>query len=221
MCNHLPSDATYHAHLCALHRAAHLQGAHVLFSFPQNASEEVFDLYLQLAQEVAATCLWLRSPSTLLLAMSCSLAKHCAKHCANHAFTDLQSVANLCTSGVTRSSHPTAPLPLDSLHTLGPSTFHAKRALVCDGAGNVSTADHRHCHNKTVRPLSRLATSIVDYLRRENLLASIFSHLEQALPESPLSPEHGSVITELIRLHLSPQTPSQQAMRVTPGQPFR
>ncbi|CAE7390246.1 unnamed protein product [Symbiodinium sp. CCMP2456] len=92
----------------------------------------------------------------------------------------------------------------------------------CDGAGLFSSADHAANNvSSKAQPLAKLALDMSKYLKTQGLESVIAQHLAEAKEGAPLSDYHGTVLAELVRLHLAPKVPCQSFFSVAPGQPFR
>ena len=198
------SDAE-HSQARALLRAAHLQGAHVNFLFPCQAEQPLQSAYTHLCQEIASHCRECAAfgPSTVFCSSDCSL-----EHFEVPRFLPRHYKANCSALG-----H--ADVALHSFQQFLPSTFHPVRMPTCDGAGLFSSADHAANNVSTkAQPLAKLAQDMSKYLKTQGLESVIAQHLAEAKEGAPLSDYHGTVLAELVRLHLAPKMPCQSFFSV-------
>ena len=94
--------------------------------------------------------------------------------------------------------------------------FVAHRPPICDGAGNVSSADHSVPSSSA---LSEAAASLLRWAADHDLPKRVFSHVSQSLPGHPLSEDEQQhalqILCRALNLSLSDMQPVSQ------GQPFR
>ena len=94
--------------------------------------------------------------------------------------------------------------------------FVAHRPPICDGAGNVSSADHSV---PTSSGLSEAAAALLHWATDHDLPKRVFGHVSQSLPGHPLSEDEQQhalqILCRALNLSLSDTQPISQ------GQPFR
>ena len=202
----------------ALLRAVHLQGAQVCFTYPTQCDPATESSYIHLCQELAVHCIHITLPSTAKsLTVCCTDANIVRLQDQQNNWQQLQTLLEAhCTK---TGEHP---VPIDRIGRFLPSFFLPKRPAVCDSAGLHSSADHTSNNLNTKRkPLQRLASQMLSYLKHNNLINTVSEHLTAASEDSPLSAEHGSVLAELIRLELAPHCDPNIFHSISAGQPFR
>ena len=184
--DHSTSD---HAMLHSIIRAAHLQGAHVFFWFPQPCHADTETAHVHLCQELATHCVWLAPPNAKPLLLCTTDDAASTLPSAEDPWSQLlHIIAKNCTSTLKM------PASIDRIAKYMPGHFLPRRPAVCDGAGLFSTADHTASNVSTKpKPLKAIASTFLTYLKSHGLVSRIKSQLESEDSTAPLSEEQGLV----------------------------
>ena len=147
--------------LCALLRAAHLQGCHVYFEYPSGCMQDVKAHYIQLRQELATHCIQWHLPQGANTSIICSTDSQVST--ITQAADLFSALVRLPTKHCAKLLNAT--ICFDAFQKHMPSCYLPKRPAVCDGAGMFSTADHS-ANNINTKPktLAQLARNFENYL---------------------------------------------------------